>query len=83
MPPVEDEQDVPEHAQAGGRILAYGLHAGVRKLFQARVLRIRRAWPPIVVRYEALADGTIPGSSLSLPELSTAYLAAGDTRPLA
>ena len=38
----------------------------------------RSGWPRIVVKYEALEDGTVPTSDLLLPEMKVAYLSLAD-----
>ena len=80
MPTLEQERGVPAWAlPGGGPIYAWGLHAGTRKKFRARVIDLRRSgWPRIVVKYEALDDGTVPTSDLLLPEMKVAYLSLAD-----
>ena len=66
---------MPAWALPGGnQIFCWGLHAGTKKKFRARVLQIRRTgWPRIVVRFEATADGR-GTSAIELPEMRTAYV---------
>ena len=75
MPTLEEERGVPAWALPGGnQIFCWGLHAGTKKKFRARVLQIRRTgWPRIVVRFEATADGR-GTSAIELPEMRTAYV---------
>ena len=81
MPPLAMEYSVPAYCLPGeGQIWAYGLHAGIRKRFKARVLKLRTAFPRIVVRYEEDEDGQ--SHSLALPEVKTAYLSADQVEPL-
>ena len=78
MPPVSVETSVPAFAMpGGGEIYAYGLHAGVRKRFRAKVLRLRTQFPRIVVEYLSTEDGS-GTNPLELPELKTAYLTTND-----
>ena len=78
MPPVSVETSVPAWAMpGGGEIYAYGLHAGSRKLFRAKVLRLRTQYPRIVVEYLSTEDGS-GTSALELPEMRTAYLTIND-----
>ena len=81
MPSLQIEQGVPAFALPGaGQIYCWGLHAGIRKRFKARVIKIRPTFPRIVVRFEATEDdGT---SAIELPELSTAYVTAADIEPM-
>ena len=78
---LAEESSVPAFAMpGGGQIWAYGLHAGVRKRFKARVLKLRVRFPRIVVRYEETETGeTHP---LSLPEMPTAFLTAADVEEM-
>jgi len=78
MPPVSVETSVPAFAMpGGGEIYAYGLHAGVRKRFRAKVLCLRTQFPRIVVEYLSTEDG-LGTSPMELPEMHTAYLTAND-----
>ena len=70
---------VPAYAMPGEVVFAMGLHAGVRKRFKAKVLKLRKQFPRIVVRYtEDEAGGTHP---LQLPDPSIAYLTMSDVEP--
>ena len=54
----------------GNDVWAMGLHAGVRKRFKARVVKLRKRFPRIVVKYYATeSGGTHP---LELPDPNTA-----------
>ena len=78
LPPVSVETSVPAFAMpGGGEIYAYGLHAGVRKRFRAKVLRLRTQFPRIVVEYLSTEDGS-GTNALELPEMRTAYLTTND-----
>ena len=57
-----------------------GWHAGIKKWFTARVVKVRSAFPKIHVRF--VADEAGNTHALALPELD-AYLHAGDVAPLA
>ena len=76
------ETSVPVWATPGADILAYGLHAGTRKLFRAQVVNVRAQFPRIVVKYISTLDGT-GTHTLQLPELQTAYLTSADIQQLA
>ena len=56
-----------------------GWHAGIKKWFTARVVKVRSAFPKIHVRFEADEAGNT--HTLALPELD-AYLHAGHIAPL-
>jgi hypothetical protein len=72
------ERGVPAFALPGGdQIFCWGLHAGVRKRFRARVIKLRATFPRIVVRFEATEDGT-GTSALELPEMQSAYVTMAD-----
>ena len=67
---------MPAYTMPGATVLAMGLHAGVRKRFQAQVIKLRTQFPRIVVKYLATEDGgTHP---LELPDPITAYLTMSD-----
>ena len=71
---------MPPFATPGALVWATGLHAGVRKRFKARVMKIRARFPRIVVSYEAdEAGGTHP---LELPELRVAWLTAANVEEM-
>jgi hypothetical protein len=73
------ETEVPDFASIGEEVWAYGLHAGARKRFKAEVVKHRKQFPRLVVRYTATEAG---GShSLELPDPITAYLHAADVAP--
>ena len=56
-----------------------GLHCGVRKRFKAKVIKLRKMFPRIVVQYIATeTGGTHP---LELPDPITAYLTMSDVEP--
>ena len=64
---------------SGEEVWAWGLHAGARKRFKAEVVKHRKQFPRLVVRYTAAEAG---GShSLELPDPITAYLHAADVAP--
>ena len=72
--PFEDML-VPAFVQVGGLVVAEGNHATGRK-FVAKVLEIRRRFPPIVVRFqENLTTGET--GALSLPDPKIAHVHAG------
>ena len=79
-PELSVETAVPDFVTVGARINAMGWHAGVKKWFAARVIKIRKAFPKIHVRFENDEAGNT--HALALPELD-AYLHAGDVAPLA
>ena len=56
-----------------------GLHAGTRKRFKARVTKLRKMYPRIVVRY--IEDENGDTSRLALPDMITAYLTMSDVEP--
>ena len=56
-----------------------GLYAGSRKRFRATVVKLRRLFPRIVVKY--LADEQGNTNPLALPDPITAYLTASDVEP--
>ena len=70
---------MPEYVEEGARVQAMGWHAGTKKWFAARVVKIRKAFPKIHVRF--VADEAGNTHALALPELD-AYLHAGDIAPL-
>ena len=74
--PLEMETSVPGFAMPGASVVAYGLHCGIRKKFKAEVVKLRKLFPRIVVRYTATADGDT--SRLALPDPITAYVTASD-----
>jgi hypothetical protein len=74
------EMGVPAYALPGEEVVAWGLHAGVRKRFRARVTGLRKLFPRIVVKYVATEDGT-GTHPLQLPDPVTAYLTASDVEP--
>jgi hypothetical protein len=70
------EMGVPAFAQVGQTVWAMGLHCGVRKRFKAKVIKLRKMFPRIVVQYiETETGGTHP---LQLPDPVTAYLFMAD-----
>ena len=72
--PFED-MHVPAFVQVGGLVVAEGNHATGRK-FVAQVLKIRRTFPPIVVRFQKnLATGQT--DALSLPDPKISHVHAG------
>jgi hypothetical protein len=76
---LADESAVPAYAVVGAQVWAVGLHAGVRKRFRAEVIRLRKQFPRIVVKYVATeAGGT---HKLELPDPITAYLTMTDLEP--
>ena len=58
-----------------------GLHVGVRKRFKATVLKLRKQFPRIVVKY--LEDESGGSHVLQLPDPPTAYLTMADVEPFA
>ena len=77
---MADKTSVPAYATQGAQVWAWGLHAGVRKRFKARVNKLRASFPRIVVRYEETEAGeTHP---LSLPEMPVAFLTAADVEEM-
>ena len=73
------EMGVPAFAQVGQTVWAMGLHCGVRKRFKAKVIKLRKMFPRIVVQYiETETGGTHP---LELPDPITAYLFMADVEP--
>ena len=73
------EMGVPAYAMPGADVWAMGLHAGSRKRFKAQVVKLRKLFPRIVVRYTADAAGNT--SALCLPDPNTAYLTMSDVQP--
>ena len=74
-----EEMGVPAFALPGETVWAMGLHCGVRKRFKAKVVKLRKLFPRIVVQYVATEDGgTHP---LELPDPITAYLTMTDLAP--
>ena len=72
---------VPAFATPGnGPIWAWGLHAGTKKRFRARVLKLRAHFPRIVVQYEATEAGVT--HPLALPEVRTAYLTSAEVEEM-
>ena len=83
MPPLEVERGVPAFAlSGGGQIYCWGLHAGIKKKFRARVIKLRPTFPRIVVRFEATEDGS-GTSAIELPEIKTAYVTMADIEEIA
>ena len=83
MPDLSIELGVPAYAlPGGGEIYCWGLHAGMKKRFRARVVKLRPTFPRIVVRFVALEDGTVPANDLLLPEMKTAYVTMQDIAPI-
>ena len=70
------ETDIPDFAAVGAEVWAYGLHAGVRKRFKAEVVKHRKQFPRLVVRFTSTEDGVT--APIALPEMKTAYLHAAD-----
>ena len=63
----------------GDLILAKGLSpTGGRAWFQAKVIKLRTLYPPIVIQYTATAEGVT--HPLLLPTPRTAYVHRGDAR---
>ena len=56
-----------------------GLHAGTRKRFKARVTKLRKLFPRIVVRYLEDENGNV--HPLTLPDPITAYVTMSDIEP--
>ena len=73
------DMGVPAFALPGEEVCATGLHAGVRKPFRAKVLRLRKMFPRIVVEYTATVDGET--NRHALPELRTAYVTMDQISP--
>jgi hypothetical protein len=78
--PLAEELGVPTFALPGATVLAMGLHAGVRKRFKATVLKLRRQFPRIVVKY--IEDESGGSHALELPDPVTAYVTMADVQPL-
>ena len=55
------------------------LHAGTRKRFKAKVMKLRKQFPRIVVKY--IEDETGGAHPLQLPDPSIAYLTMSDVEP--
>lgn len=73
------EMEVPSFAEPGETVWAMGLHCGIRKRFKAKVVKVRKQFPRIVVKYVATeSGGTHP---LELPDPVTAYLTMTDLEP--
>ena len=72
---------MPTFALPGATVLAMGLHAGVRKRFKATVLKLRRQFPRIVVKY--IEDESGGSHALQLPDPRTAYLTMADVEQFA
>ena len=73
------EMEVPPFAEPGETVWAMGLHCGIRKRFKAKVVKVRKQFPRIVVKYIATeSGGTHP---LELPDPVTAYLTMTDLEP--
>ena len=70
------EMGVPAYALPGERVWAKGLRAGVRMRFKAEVLKLRKQFPRIVVKYVATEDDETYRHVL--PDVLTAYLHMGD-----
>ena len=61
----------------GDLILAKGLSpTGERAWFQAKILKLRTVYPPIIIKYIATAEGVT--QSLLLPTPRTAYVHRGE-----
>ena len=70
---------MPAFALPGETVWAMGLHCGGRKRFKAKVVKLRKLFPRIVVQYlETETGGTHP---LELPDPITAYLTMTDVAP--
>ena len=74
-----DEMGVPAYAMPGEIVYAMGLHAGTRKRFKAKVMKLRKQFPRIVVKY--IEDETGGAHPLQLPDPSIAYLTMSDVEP--
>ena len=73
------EMGVPAYALPGEEVWATGLHAGVRERFRAKVVRLRKMFPRIVVEFTATEDGET--NRHALPELRTAYVTMDQISP--
>ena len=73
---VSVETEIPEFAAVGAEVWAYGLHAGARKRFKAEIVKHRKQFPRLVVRFKSTEDGVT--APIALPEMKTAYLHAAD-----
>ena len=71
--------EIPEFAPVGSEVWAYGLHAGAKKRFKAKIVDHRKQFPRLVVRFTATEDGN--AAPIALPEMQTAYLHAADVAP--
>ena len=69
---------VPAYALPGEQVWAMGLRAGVRMRFKAEVIKLRKQFPRIVVKYTATEEGET--SRHVLPDVLTAYLHMGDVK---
>ena len=78
---MAEELGVPAFALPGEIVFAMGLHVGVRKRFKAKVTKLRKQFPRIVVKY--LEDEAGGSHALQLPDPITAYLTMADVEPLA
>jgi hypothetical protein len=74
VPPVP-----PDGVTAGGFCLAFGLHAGAREQFKAKLLRVRATPPEFLVRYISDVDGKT--NALCLPETRQNWLMAHEIEP--
>ena len=79
-PSVDRAMGVPAFALPGETVWAMGLHAGVRKRFKARVTKLRKMHPRIVVRY--FEDETGNTNRVALPDMITAYVTSSDVQPV-
>ena len=76
---LAEETGVPAYALPGAEVWAWGLYAGARKRFRARVIKLRKLFPRIVVKYITDEDGCT--HRLALPDPVTAYLMMMDIEP--
>ena len=70
---------VPDWCLPGNEVWATGLHAGTRKRFKARVVKLRNLFPRIVVKFFEDENGET--NPLSLPEMQIAYVLILDVSP--
>ena len=70
------EMGVPAYSLPGEYVWAMGLRAGVRMRFKAEVIKLRKQFPRIVVKYTATEEDET--NRHVLPDVLTAYLHMGD-----
>ena len=78
--PLEDEYLIPAFCGIGSQVLALGSYAGARKFFLAQVVAHRTVFPRLHVKF--LEDETGNKNILALPSPITAYVHAGEVKPL-